>query len=368
MNQPFWIAAGLALAFNLALTLTPALAHEGHDSPEPSQPLAGNSPQRLPDGSVLLPKPAQRRLAIRTLVAEERDNAQTLELNGHVLLDPASGGRVQATQAGRIEAAADGLPLPGQTVRQGQVLAYLQATLSQLERAEQNAQLAELSAAQALADKRLQRLRALADSVPRKDIEAAASEASSLRARLAALRQGVSGREALRAPVGGVLATVAVVNGQVVEAKELLFELVDPARLMIEAEAYDAGLVEQLEGASLAGDSATLVFLGGGRALRDGALPLLFRAEQPSRSYALGQPVKLIARTHLKLRGVALPSAAVVRNAANEAVVWVHAEAERFTPVPVQVSPLDGETLVAQGLSSGQRVVTQGATLLNQIR
>lgn len=364
MNKPFWIAAGLALA----LVLNPALAHEGHDDPEPSQPLAGNSPQRLPDGSVFLPKPAQRRLAIRTLVAEERDNAKTLELNGHVLLDPASGGRVQATQAGRIEAAESGLPLPGQTVRKGQVLAYLQPTIGQLVRAEQNAQLAELNAAQALADKRVQRLRALADSVPRKDIEAAESEARSLRARQAALREGVSGREALRAPVDGALATVAAVNGQVVEARELLFEIVDSERLMIEAEAYDANLAEQLEGASLAGDSAALVFLGGGRALRDGALPLLFRAEQPSRSYALGQPVKLIARTRLRIRGVALPSAAVVRNPANEAVVWVHNDAERFTPVPVQVSPLDGETLVAQGLTSGQRVVTQGATLLNQIR
>lgn len=364
MSKAFRIAAGLALA----LVLNPVLAHEGHEHAESSPPLAGNSPQRLPDGSVFLPKPAQRRLAIRTLVAEERDNPQTLELNGHVLLDPASGGRVQATQAGRIEAAGSGLPLPGQKVSQGQLLAYLQPTLSQLERAGQNAQLAELNAAHALALKRLQRLRVLADSVPRKDIEAAQSEAHSLNQRLAAIRQGVSGREELRAPVGGVLATVAVVNGQVVEAKELLFEIVDPERLMIEAEAYDAGLAAQLEGASLAGDSAALQFLGGGRALRDGALPLLFRAEHPSRSYALGQPVKLIARTRTKLRGVALPSSAVVRNAANEPVVWVHAEAERFVPLPVQVSPLDGETLVAQGLTSGQRVVTQGATLLNQIR
>lgn len=365
MNKLLWIALGLALCLN------PALAHEGHaghDSSEPAVPQAGDRPQRLPDGSVWLPKLAQRRLAVRTVVAEEQETAQTLELSGHVVLDPATGGRIQAIQAGRIEALDDGLPLPGQTVDKGQLLAYLKPSIGQLERAEQTATLAELSAARDLAKQRLQRLRALAESVPRKDIEAAAAELGSLDQRLLALRQGVSGREALRAPSAGVLATVGVVNGQVVEARELLFEIVDPQRLMIEAEAYDAGWAEQIEGASLAGDATPLQFLGGGRALRDGALPLLFRAERPKRSFALGQPVKLIARTRLKIRGVPLPSAAVVRNAANETVVWVHSEAERFIAVPVQVTALDGETLVAQGLVPGQRVVIQAATLLNQIR
>ena len=43
--------------------------------------------------------------------------------------------------------------------------------------------------------------------------------------------------------------------------------------------------------------------------------------------------------------------------------------AERFAPRKVQVQPLDAQrSLVTSGLTAGERVVTQGATLLAQIR
>src|SRR5436190_143251 len=82
----------LVLPFALAL---PAFAHEGHDD-APSAPVA-SSPQRLPDGSVSLPKPSQRQLAIRTIVAEQKTLPQAVELAGKVVIDPNAGGKVQAT-------------------------------------------------------------------------------------------------------------------------------------------------------------------------------------------------------------------------------------------------------------------------------
>ena len=43
--------------------------------------------------------------------------------------------------------------------------------------------------------------------------------------------------------------------------------------------------------------------------------------------------------------------------------------AERFEARPVRVEPLDGgRVLVAEGIGSGKRVVTQGAELLDQVR
>lgn len=56
----------------------------------------GESPQRLADGSVLLPKPTQRRLALRTTLAAIAEHARGIELNGRVVTDPNAGGRVQA--------------------------------------------------------------------------------------------------------------------------------------------------------------------------------------------------------------------------------------------------------------------------------
>ena len=66
---------------------------------------------------------------------------------------------------------------------------------------------------------------------------------------------------------------------------------------------------------------------------------------------------------------VAVPSAAVVKNASNQTIVWVKKEPEVFEPMVVLTEPLNGlEVLVRGGLSGGERVVVQGATLINQVR
>jgi hypothetical protein len=59
----------------------------------------------------------------------------------------------------------------------------------------------------------------------------------------------------------------------------------------------------------------------------------------------------------------------VVRNPANEPVVWIKSGAERFIPQPVQLRPLDAATVVVtHGLGADNRVVVQGAALIAQIR
>jgi membrane fusion protein, heavy metal efflux system len=149
----------------------------------------------------------------------------------------------------------------------------------------------------------------------------------------------------------------------------VLFEIIDPARLMIEALAYDSKLVAGLADASLAGSQTPLAYIGGASAFRDGALPVLFRLKRAGDTrLALGQAVKVIAQTRDSVKGVPLPAASVVKNSANESIVWVHERAEVFRGVPVQVTPLDSTTVVATGLKPGVRAVTAGATLINQIR
>lgn len=84
---------------------------------------------------------------------------------------------------------------------------------------------------------------------------------------------------------------------------------------------------------------------------------------------AVNQPVKVLVHTRAMVKGVNVPAAAVVRSAANQEVVWVHTTAEVFAPRPVRVVPLDGATVsVLDGLKAGDRVVVQGAALVNQVR
>jgi hypothetical protein len=363
----------LALSLGLYLGLSvPALAGPGHDHGDaPAAPNA-NGPQRQPDGSVFLPKPAQRQLGVRTLLTEATELPRSFELNGKVVIDPNAGGKVQPLNAGRIEPGPRGLPNAGQAVRKGEVLAYVVPSAAPIERSNQAAQLAELRAAKSLADKRVARLKELADTVPRKDIEAAESEAQSLAERIAAVGTGLASREALVAPVSGVIASAHVVAGQVVDARELLFEIVDPARLRIEALAFDAALAGNVGSASLAvgNQRVPLAFIGAARSLREQALPLGFRAEgKVLSSLAVGQPVRVFVQGKDKVQGVAVPVSSLMKNPANQTIVWVKTAPERFEPRTVTVEPLDGVNVaVTSGLKAGDRVATQGATLINQVR
>ena len=356
----------------LALGCAPAWSGDGHDHGDAAPAANANGPGRLPDGSVFLPKAAQRQLAVRTMVAHEAELARSVELAGRVVMDPNAGGKVQATTGGRLEAGPGGLPSVGQVVRKGQVLAYVAASAAPIERAGQAAQLAELRAARALADKRLARLKELSDTVPRKEIEAAESELASLSARAAAVAGGLGAREALVAPVSGVIASANAVAGQVLDARELVYEVVDPTRLNIEAVTFDAALASDVAGASVAvgRERVPLRFVGAARALREQALPLTFQARQQAlAALALGQPVRVFVQTRSRVQGFAVPSAALMRSPANQTIVWVKTAPERFEPRVVATEPLDGVSVaVTSGLKTGERVAAQGATLINQVR
>lgn len=370
LNHSLTVCAWLAV---LALGAAPAFAGEGHDHGDAPAATNSNGPQRLPDGSVFLPKPAQRQMSVRTLVGAEQSLPRSLELNGQVLMDPNAGGKVQAMAAGRLEPGPRGLPTIGQAVRKGEVLAYVLPSAGSLERSSQVAQLAELRAARTLAEKRLARLRDLADTVPRREIEALESEVASLGERVQAVGAGLSGREALLAPASGVIASANAVAGQVVDARELVFEVVDPTKLRVEALAYDAAVAADVAGAFVQvgnGARVALSFVGAARSLREQALPLSFKAQgEGLAQLAIGQPVRVVVQSRSQVKGVAVPAAALMKNPANQSIVWVKTAAERFEPRVVMTAPLDGASVaVTAGLKSGERVVTDGAALVNQIR
>ena len=366
------------LALLLATVLSaplPALAGPGHDHGDAPPAPTGNGPSRQPDGSVFLPKPAQRQLGVRTLVTATGQHAKAFELAGTVVMDPNAGGKVQAVLAGRLEAGPKGLPGVGQAVRKGEVLAYVVPTAGAIERSNQLAQQAELRAARDLAARRVERLTELADTVPRKDIEAAESELQSLTQRLGAVGAGLATRDALVAPVSGVIASANAVAGQVVDARELVFEVVDPSRLRIEALAYDPAQAQSVAGATLAvgGQRVPLRFVGAARSLRDQAQPLQFAGDSSALGtlahLAIGQPVRVFVQSTDKVDGVQVPAAALLRNPANQTIVWVKEAPERFAPRVVTAVPLDGTSVaITSGLKPGDRVATQGATLINQVR
>lgn len=362
----------------------PTFAHGDEDhsekpkiSAEPSAvaismaPTAQSSPQRLPDGSIFAPKPTQRLFGIRTILGETRDNALTVELNGHIIANPNFSGRIQSSQSGRIAAPVGGFPAIGMKVIKGQILAYIEPAASSIDKGNQQAQLAELSSNLVIAENRAQRMAQLQGSVPQKEIDAARAEAVSLKARKAAVT-GSFQREALRAPVSGLISFANVVAGQVVEAKEILFEVIDPSRLRVEAVAYDSALTGQIAGATGVTESTQplmLAFIGQSYQLREQALPIQFDVTPPLPALSVGQPVTVFVQTRKTRKGIPIPQGSIMKNSSGEIIVWVHISAERFVPKKVKVQPIDVNTVsVIEGLHDGDRVVTQGAALLSQIR
>lgn len=366
------VAAAAALAM-LALPWPDAIAHEGHDHGAAPAAIAGDAPRRLPDGSVFVPKPSQRLIGVRTAVAKTEALARVQELIGTVVADPAASGKVQSTMAGRIDMPnGGGIPYVGQRVARGDVLATIVPTVSLVDRGGLAGQIAELSGSIQVAEQRLRRLRQLEGSVPQREIDEAQAELNALRQRRAAVSPTLAEREQLRAPVGGVIAVAGVQAGQVVDAREILFEIVDPAKVWVEAIAFDPRLAEDIGAATALLDPGTgvpLTFLGRSPALRQQAVPLLFRAERVEAGLAIGRPVAVLVESRRKLPGIALPQDAVVRAANGLPQVFEHVSPELFRPVPVRLEPLDARrVLVAAGLEAGQRIVVTGAELLNQVR
>ncbi len=373
----FLIAA--AAVFMGATASFDAKAGEGHDHGD-AAPAAtgGNAPKRQADGNIFLPKPTQRQLELRTVTVEEKSLPKTVELTGRVANDPNAGGKVQPTQAGRIEAGPRGLPQLGQAVRKGETLAVVRASTAAIERANQVAQTAELKANLEQARKRSARLEQLEGTVALKDVDAARAEVDSLAQRLAAVSGSVSATEVLLAPVSGVIAAAHAMAGQVVNAGDVLFEIVDPARLVVQASAFDTALLGNIASATAspsAGTTVALRFVGAGRSLQEGAIPLQFNTVATQGTgmlqvaLAVNQLVKVFVQTKETVLGFAVPAAAVVKNPSNQDIVWVHTGPEVFEARTIRMVALDGANVsVVNGLKAGDRVVTQGAPLVNQVR
>jgi len=356
------VAAPVA-ALLLALAAPPAFA-QPEPLPEP--------PRRQPDGSVFVPKSTQRLLEVRTQRAERGSAETAVQLVGTVVPDPNASGRVQPSQTGRLEPGDRGLPALGQRVEAGQVLAYVTPTYSASERGTLQQGAAELDQQIGILAARVTRLTGLRGSVAERDITEAQAELAGLRQRRAAIQPALSGREALRAPVSGVISVVRAAIGQIVDSQQAVFEIVDPSRLWVEALAFDRTAQGTVSGAALLlpdGRTAPLELVGRGLSVRQGAVPLNFRLVEPPEGISVGAPITVLLRLPRQQGGVVLPADAVVRSAEGPPVVYSHVSPERFVPLQVRSEPLDGaRVLVTAGIEAGARVVIRGAGMLAQIR
>lgn len=354
--------------------LTTLLAAPGAHGPdgehlEPAPSVATNALSRLADGSINVPIKSQRLMHVRTVLAPLGQGRASILLPGQVIANPNFSGVVQSGQRGRLEPGSVGFPLVGQKVQKDETIGWIRFATDSYAEAAHQAKLAELSSELTIARQRVARLVELSGSVPRKDIEAAQATLRSLEVQHGSFKQSLSRREALRAPVAGIISDVHVQAGQVIESGQTLFTIVAPDQHLIAARTTQPDLVKQIHQAFIASSpESALTLVGGGGMLINGLLPITFKATH-SEALVIGQPVTVIATLKTSRSGIVLPAQALVKGAANEDQVWIKVSAERFMPQMVKFDYLDARTvLITDGLAADNRVVVQGASLLNQIR
>ena len=339
--------------------------------------LAGNSPRRLLDGTLYIPKPTQRLLTVRTAVTALSNVQRTVRVVGQVIPDPGTSGQIHATVRGRLEPINGHWPKVGDKVEEDQVLAAVVPVVNPIDRGIILQQVAQIDRSIGIAQ---DRLRTLGDATTREADDARAELANLIRRRdaiAAVLRDRDTLRAPLRAPSTGVIAASFAVAGQIVDEQQKLFEVVDLKRLWVEAYAYDVTGITKVTGANAVGPTGEnyhLKFMSRGPQLRKQTIPLFFAVDDPDTNLSVGSLVSVLigmtgGQSGKDESGIVLPRAAVVRDTSNQDIVWIHSQPELFSSVPVRIRPIDGDkVLVSSGLTGKMRVVTDGANLLNEVR
>lgn len=373
------LSDGLPLKEAPASDATPApAAAEPAPVPPQAQPQAAldllrDTPHRRPDGTAFLPMSTQRVFSLRWTTSHTADVAMAYEIPGHVITDPSTGTTVAVPLAGIIEANAGTFPYLGMPVRRGDLLAYLQPTVTVSERAQIEARIQQLSNQISLAEKQMERLGdVLFVRYRTNKIEAMKVQIDGYRRELVSLQGALDRRESLRATADGVISKVSAVVGGTVSQGQIVFEIVDPDALWVEAAAYDPAIAQNVRSATaIAGDgrSFSLDFIGGGMTLSNQAIPLRFRVVGAHEGLSVGKPVTVIVQQNKTIAGIPVPAASVIRDADGRSIVWERTGAETFMPRQVRATRIAGNRMVVEsGLADGARVVTDGASLLNQIR
>lgn len=338
---------------------------------KPSAPVKPQAPRDRSSTSLTDPQ----RQFIKVEEVGGSGEAASLAMPGRIAYRPQALSAVGAPFAGRILKVT---VRPGEPVRAGMPLVVIQsADISAV-----RAQVEQATARSAAAEDQLRRqnemmARGVGLEAERVEAQARAAEA---RAELERARRtlglaggGEAGEVILRAPASGVVVSVRATAGAVAEpAGEPLVEIADPTRLWVVAEVAerDVPIVSRRQNARVRVPAADLEF----DATVDGLGPQVDPESRRLPVYlALGpMPRAVTAGMMVEVRfsgireGLSVPVSAVLIKDGRRRVVYVEREDGRFAARDVRIGQVAaGRATIIEGLSPGERVVVQGALLLD---
>ena len=377
--------------YGAAVLLVAAVAwgHEGEEHGAlPAKPVAAG-----PGFSI--PKETQFLLEIRTERVRPRSMEARLVAPGKVVPRTDRYAQVSSPVPGIVTASGGGMPLVGQRVKKGQVLATVQQSLSaseatglstELIQAESEATRAQAALEQARKD--LTRLQSLQGVVAEKEVQQAElavrtaeqelNRARSAREVLSGARQGQgTTRFTLTAPIDGVLVEARATVGEQVDPSRPLFTVLDASVVWVEARVYenDVARVEAATGAlvhseAYEGQHFTARLYHVGQVVEEGSrsIRVLFELDNREGRLRPGMFVEVAIGAGGRQQALAVPEAAVIEEE-GRSFVFLHTAPEQFERREVVLGVSDGQwRAVRQGVKAGERVVVKGVGTLQATR
>lgn len=332
---------------------------------------------RNADGSFFVPKSLQRMFEVRTERITETDVRAGIKLNGRIVPDPQAHGQVEAGVLGRIEPPETGMPVLGDEVRKGQILGYVVPVVGVVDRSQVRREVARLTHEIRLAAESVEMMKQFT-FVPFREGKIIQTQIrlDGLRQERAALLPMLKTQEFLRSPIDGVIASTTAVAGRVAQPGEMVFDIVNPRLLWVEATVPDPTIAAAAARGAPAtartpeGLTLALTYVGSGPAVRQQSTPMLFRIDDPPKGLRVGRPAAvLLPGEHRTQRGLPVRRSAISIGSDGVQQVWEQTDAETFVSHAVQTQDIDAQTvLVLSGLNQGARIVVRGTSLMAQLQ
>jgi RND family efflux transporter MFP subunit len=347
-----------------------------------------------PEGVSFL-KEQQWKILSQTEPVTKRRVVERLRVAARARAKPGFSATITAPVSGQLVAVSgQTLAQPGQRVDAGQLLALLKPNFSEAGAKVAEAQ-AEFATAKAALDQaesaynRTKKLAADQAKSPRElqeaefAFESAKARYSAAAGLLATFKQagGTSLPDApllmeLRAPIAGVLNSVAAGPGEVVAANQPVFTVLNPETVWIEASIPESGVARlsmakdaAVESPGEPGRFTPITGDGRGQLLSLGlevdaatrTVPLIYETANRDGQFRVGQNVTLHVETARVDETVAVPESALVEEG-DQLVAFVQVSGETFEKREIKAGIRDtGFVQVLDGIKEGERVVTKGA-------
>lgn len=387
--QPVPLCCTFSLLLAAGLAALPAWPHGGEDHSGESLATTAGPTIGAP---IFVPKEVQFGLQIRTARAEEATRPDQLKALGTVVTPTLRTAQVHSPFPGRV-LPGDELPQQGAIVKKGQIIARIEQTTDISSTVALNAEIARTGSEvqqareeRTLAGQEVDRVSKLGDAVSGRRKQESSSALAIARQRVAGLEQtleklhaGAAGGNSLRvmelsSPIDGVIATADIAPGEYIEPAKMLFELIDPSVVWVEADIYELDLaaVQDAEKAVVLADAypqsrfeGSLVFLGSTVSRESRTVKAVFGVDNGGGLLKAGMAVDVLIESKQTRTGLMVPTAAIV-NEGGRTLVYVKTAPELFTARPVTTrGQWDSEVMIEEGLEAGDVVAVSG---LYQIR